>query len=344
MSATATVTSTTPEIEIEKIIIPEDRHRELNMQRAEVLRDSIFGASNDGRGLLHAVVLRSNNTLVAGLHRIAAFKLEGVATIPYTIKDYDDVDAELAEIDENLIRFDLNELQRSSHVARRMELYKQKYGSYEDEDVDTSEFDMEADTEDTDNPGVRDSAPRTRKNDPLTTKFIRETAELTGKGTTTIRDEAKLGKRILEELSPEVRELIEPTKVAENKRELERLLNIPDPDTQLEVAERVNQSFQDESSKQLSVNDVLAELAKEGSYEGTVGEDGHATLEKSLNKNAALLEKSISRADFQDEAETWTTEGAMAVRDQLFALRTTVEKGIKILDKVIDKNAKLNKK
>lgn len=329
-----------PEIEIEKIIIPEDRHRTLDFQKAEVIKDSI-----ESLGLINAITLSPTLVLIAGLHRIAAFKSMGLSTIPYNIKSYDEIDQELAEIDENLIRFDLTKMERKLHVARRMELYKQKFGDVKE--VDTSEFDVNDEENEDENPGVRIS-PRTgkpmRPYDPLDDKFIRDTAKVTGRGETTIWEDVKDGKRINSLLSPEVRDLIAPTKLADNGLELGRLLDIPDEEQRTEVATLINEYFQKDPSKKVTIAQAKAELGINETFEDVASDDGHATLEKALKKCEALLQNSVARPDFKDVAETWTQTGAMVVRDQFITLQKTTEKGIKILDKVIDRNTKLNKK
>lgn len=59
-----------------------------------------------------------------GLHRHAAFIDLGKPTIPAFVRDDDDLRAELAEIDENLIRNELSPAERSIAVARRKEIYE----------------------------------------------------------------------------------------------------------------------------------------------------------------------------------------------------------------------------
>ena len=53
-------------------------------------------------GLLNPITLDQNNTLVAGLHRLEAAKLLGWTEIECTVSSMDGLQAELAEIDENI--------------------------------------------------------------------------------------------------------------------------------------------------------------------------------------------------------------------------------------------------
>ena len=68
--------------------------------------------------------------LVAGLHRLEAAKRIGWQTIESSIFEGDDIAAELAEIDENLMRNDLTVLEQGEHLLRRKELIGRNVGRY----------------------------------------------------------------------------------------------------------------------------------------------------------------------------------------------------------------------
>ena len=63
-------------------------------------------------------------TLVAGAHRLAAAVQAGLPTIQAMVFEGSELEAELREIDENLIRHELKELDRSVFLARRKEVYE----------------------------------------------------------------------------------------------------------------------------------------------------------------------------------------------------------------------------
>ena len=63
-------------------------------------------------------------TLVAGRHRLEACRRLGWDEIDAAIVQMDAVEAQLWEVDENLCRADLIELERDEHLARRKELYE----------------------------------------------------------------------------------------------------------------------------------------------------------------------------------------------------------------------------
>ena len=111
-------------IELGGIGIKADRLRALRPDAVEELM-----ASMKINGLLQPIVLRpaesSGYWLVAGRHRLEAAKKLKWDSIPATVFDGMDADhAELAEIDENLVRADLTPIERALHVARRKELYE----------------------------------------------------------------------------------------------------------------------------------------------------------------------------------------------------------------------------
>ena len=68
--------------------------------------------------------------LVSGATRLAAAKLLGWEEIPAVRVEMDELDRELWEIDENLIRAELTPTEEADHVARRKELWemRQKVG------------------------------------------------------------------------------------------------------------------------------------------------------------------------------------------------------------------------
>ena len=80
-------------------------------------------------GLLNPILVREiekgKYRLIAGLHRLRAFEFLGWGHIPCVIiKRKDERDYELMEIDENLARSDLTQIERDSHMARRKEIYE----------------------------------------------------------------------------------------------------------------------------------------------------------------------------------------------------------------------------
>ena len=65
--------------------------------------------------------------LVAGLHRLEAYRSLGLVEIEAAIVQMDSDERALWEIDENLCRAELTELERGEHLLRRKELYERKW-------------------------------------------------------------------------------------------------------------------------------------------------------------------------------------------------------------------------
>lgn len=104
-------------ISIDQIVVKE-RKRSLRdiTQLAESIKEL---------GLLNPITLTKDNVLISGHHRLESCKTLGMTEILVNIVDLDEIKSELAEIDENLIRNELTELEKSEQLARRKELYEQ---------------------------------------------------------------------------------------------------------------------------------------------------------------------------------------------------------------------------
>ena len=78
-------------------------------------------------GLLNPITLTGNYTLVAGLHRLEAAKQLGWTEIECTVIGMSGLQAELAEIDENIVRTRLTRQELGEQFLRRKELYEMLY-------------------------------------------------------------------------------------------------------------------------------------------------------------------------------------------------------------------------
>lgn len=150
--------------------------------------------------------------LIAGRHRLRAIELLGWATIPAFVFDCTDDEALLAEIDENLVRHELNPLDRAVSLAKRKEVYERLHP----ETV----------------AGVAGAEAKHRATEIIS--FARSTAEKVGLTERTIQ----LAVSIARDLSPEVRAAIAGTALALKQAELLALARVP-ADLQLAVANLV---------------------------------------------------------------------------------------------------------
>ena len=104
--------------------IPIDRIEVGTHRRA--LKDlKALASSIEEVGLLNPITVRVDGKgyrLIAGYHRLEACKAIGWLEIDATIVDLNDLEAELAEIDENLCRHDLNVQERALLNERKLNL------------------------------------------------------------------------------------------------------------------------------------------------------------------------------------------------------------------------------
>lgn len=97
-----------------------DGRRELDLSHVRELAGSIREL-----GLLNPVTIDQENVLIAGLHRLEAAKILGWTEIECTVSSLEGLQAELAEIDENIVRSDLSVLEYGEMLLRRKEIYEQ---------------------------------------------------------------------------------------------------------------------------------------------------------------------------------------------------------------------------
>jgi N6-adenosine-specific RNA methylase IME4 len=104
-------------------MVPPNRMRHERSEKAGEIAESY-----QQRGQIQPIVVRPNVAngfiLIAGLHRVRAAVKLGWDTIRAEVREGLAADeAELIEIDENLIRADLSDVEQAAHHARRKELY-----------------------------------------------------------------------------------------------------------------------------------------------------------------------------------------------------------------------------
>jgi len=172
-------------IAVDEIVIAATRRAPQNI---EELAQSIRAI-----GLLHPVTITEELHLVAGGNRLAACKLLGWQRIPAIVLALSALDAELAEIDENLLRNELSVLERAEHFARRKRLYEAKYPA-----------------------AVRPKGGRSPKNGETVSPFSQDTADKTGFSRRTIQHEIQIAYG----LRDDTKALIRTTTLADQKRQL----------------------------------------------------------------------------------------------------------------------------
>jgi ParB family chromosome partitioning protein len=175
-----------------------------------------LSASINEIGLLQPITVTSDFRLIAGLHRLTACKHLGWQEIEANVVDYDsEILSELAEIDENLIRNELTQFDKSIQTSRRKEIYEilhpeTKHGKQENRGNRHTVANVES--------GTQCHSVETK-----TESFVEQTAKATNQSERKIRKDARIGK-ILKPLE----HLITGTKFEDNLKELDELVKIAD--------------------------------------------------------------------------------------------------------------------
>ena len=106
------------QVPVGKIQIREGR-RSLDAGHVKELADSI-----QELGLLNPLTIDRYYVLIAGLHRLEAVKALGWEDVECTVSSLEGLAAELAEIDENIVRSDISTLEYGEILLRRKEIYE----------------------------------------------------------------------------------------------------------------------------------------------------------------------------------------------------------------------------
>jgi ParB family chromosome partitioning protein len=125
MNTTALMLEPVEAIPVDQINVG-DRLRSVNPDHAALIAESFRT-----NGQMTPIEVRRDDEggflLVAGAHRLAAAKLAGIAEISAIIVQVDEDTARLREIDENLCRRDLTELDRATFLAERKAVWTRMF-------------------------------------------------------------------------------------------------------------------------------------------------------------------------------------------------------------------------
>lgn len=165
-------------------------------------------------GLLNPVTIDRENNLIAGLHRMEAAKALGWTEIECTVSSLGGLQAELAEIDENIVRSDLSALEYGEILLRRKEIY-------------------EALHPETKHGGDRrsDAIKTTKCRFENVRSFAQDTAEKLGVTPRTVERQIQTARNLV----PEAKEIIRDTDTRLSKKAAMKLSRL-EPDRQKEAA------------------------------------------------------------------------------------------------------------
>jgi len=150
-------------------------------------------------GLLNPITISENNVLIAGLHRLNAFKMLGYSEIEANIVPLSGLKQELAEIDENLIRADLHYIDRGDHLKRRKEIYELLHP--ETKAGTSQRIGQSAASHPKDSAKVvtPETVPTTIKT------FVADTADKTGMSQSKIKEEIQMSRSFTPEMKQQVK-------------------------------------------------------------------------------------------------------------------------------------------
>jgi len=92
----------------------EERKRQLDKNKAAALAESIQLI-----GLLNPITITENKSLISGRHRLEAHAMLGIGKIDARVVKVNEVTQHLAEIDENIMRNELNDIDMGEHLLER---------------------------------------------------------------------------------------------------------------------------------------------------------------------------------------------------------------------------------
>lgn len=196
------------------VVSTHGRLRKLSRPKVRGLADSITEI-----GLLNPITVvaaGSEYTLVAGSHRLEAARLLGWREIPAIVVELDDINRRLAEIDENLIRNDLSDLERSEHLSRRKHLYLLKHPE-------------------TKRGGGAGLPGGGKAKSETVSSFAADTSAKTGRTERAVQQDVQIAESIPED----VREAIRETPLADSKTDLLAMARLPEA-AQREVVSTVD--------------------------------------------------------------------------------------------------------
>lgn len=212
--------------------------REATLEDVQRLSESVAEV-----GMMNPITVDADYTLVAGLHRLEAAKLLGWTEVECTVCGLDRLHAELAEIDENVIRTGLSDLELSELLARRKKIYETLHPATIARNLPGHASNYES------------------SDDKLTGEeksFSQDTAEKMGVSPRTVERHVQIG----ENLTPEVKKILHGTDRKITKQNLTKLSRL-EPGQQAEAAKQLKEG----TIK--SVDEFTAEDAatvREGNY------------------------------------------------------------------------------
>ena len=203
-------------IQIFQIKVNEGR-RVIDPEAVQELANSISEV-----GLMSPITVDLDYTLIAGLRRLEAAKRLGWREIECTVSNIDGLLAEMAEIDENIIRRGFDQMEACEQLARRKEIYEifhpeTKKGISQAIGMNLAQ-------------GNNVSAPGALTSE----SFVSDTSKKTGAAKRTIEENLQLAR----DLTPKTKKIIRGTNEKIKKKDMLKLSRLP-PQQQEEAASKL---------------------------------------------------------------------------------------------------------
>lgn len=264
----------------------------INPGRREASAESIeeLARSISEIGLLNPITIDQEHTLIAGLHRLEAAKRLGWTEIECTVTGLEGLQAELAEIDENMVRSELSAVEYGAVLLRRKEIYEALHpetrATYDGGSFRGNQHCGE----------VNDKMSATSKS------FARDTADRLGVTARTVERYV----RMMKNLTPDARLILCGSDVKLTQRAATKLSQLT-PDQQKEAASMlVSHAIQ-------SVDEYLAKLPEDA--EISESEDIDPTPERPLclpSKCFTTTAESVADLKNPDKDRSATTDSFLA--------------------------------
>lgn len=247
--------------------------------RREALPDAVRELADSIKtvGLLNPITVDRDYILIAGLHRLEAVKLLGWKKIECNVSSLEGLQAELAEIDENFIRNDLETVEFGKMLMRRKEIYEMLYPQSK-------------------NGGDRKSEKiRTRpaRSDP-DKSFVRDTADKLGISPRSVEEKIQIAR----DVTPAAQEIIQGTNRKIKKKDLLKLSRMEPEQQEHAAAQLAAGEIKSADEFQPSARPEQAEPVQEL-------EQG---IDLKQNIKTEPLIKPAQAAEFQKAAKTEQTE------------------------------------
>lgn len=208
-------------IRIDEVRINSGR-REARVDNVQELAKSIAEI-----GLLNPITVAPDRTLIAGRHRLEAAKLLGWAEIECTVCEVDGLLAELAEIDENMVRTNLSPIEFGDLLLKRKQIYETLHPETKNGGDRRSEK-------------IRTSICRS----DTAKSFVKDTAGKLGVSPRTVERQVQIAKN----LTPEAKDIIESSGKKITKGDTLKLSRL-EPGQQAETAHAMVNDMQEHENE-----------------------------------------------------------------------------------------------